>query len=89
MLKAKLLSHSYTLSTRMGRASRVVSEQRRQPDSLYGSNHSVKHPMMALRTQMDMGPARHALSQIVVSGEMVVFPPFGRLPGSPQKPESA
>jgi hypothetical protein len=88
MLKAKLLSHSYSISTRIGRASRAASGTARQ-DILYGPNHAVKYPLMALRTQMDMGPARHALSQIVVSGEMVVFPPFGRLPGSPQKPESA
>lgn len=88
MLKAKLLSHSYRLSTRMGRAARAVTEKAARQDILYGDNHAVKYPLMALRTQMDMGPARHALSQIVVSGEMVVFPPFGRLPGSPQKPES-
>jgi len=31
---------------------------------------------MALRTQMNLGPARHALAQMVVAGEMVVFPPF-------------
>lgn len=89
MLKANLLSHSYTLSTRMGQAARAVTDKAGRQNILYGVNHAVRHPIMALRTQMDMGPARHALSQIVVSGEMIVFPPFGRLPGSPQKPESA
>ncbi len=89
MLKTKLLSQSYILSTRMGRAARAVTDRAGRQNILYGVNHAVRHPIMALRTQMDMGPARHALSQIVVSGEMVVFPPFGRLPGSPQKPESA
>lgn len=89
MLKTKLLTHAHSQSTRIGRASRAVTDRAGRQDVLYGDNHHVKHPLMALRTQMDMGPARHALSQIVVSGEMVVFPPFGRLPGSPQKPESA
>ncbi|MFT5584982.1 MAG: hypothetical protein ACI9VR_002570 [Cognaticolwellia sp.] len=89
MLKAKLLSHSYTLSTRIGRAALALSNKAGRQNILYGTAHVVRYPLMALRTQMDMGPVRHALSQIVVSGEMVVFPPFGRLPGSPQKPESA
>ena len=88
MLKTKLLSEMHRQSTNMGRESCRLTKMAGRKDVLYGSNHSIKYPMVALRTQIDLGPARHALSQIVVSGEMVVFPPFGRLPGSQQKSES-
>lgn len=88
MLKTRLLSEMHHRSTSMGRESTRLTKAAGRKDVLYGENHGIKHPLVALRTQMDLGPARHALSQIVVSGEMVVFPPFGRLPGSPQKSES-
>lgn len=33
-------------------------------------------PLMALRTQSNLGPCRHALSQMVVAGTLTVLPPF-------------
>lgn len=46
-------------------------------------------PLMALRTQFEMGKVRHALSQRVVAGTMTVFPPFVPKPRpAPDEPES-
>ena len=53
---------------------------------LYGSRE-FKWPMIALKTSLDLGPARHALSQMVVSGEMIVFPPFVRPPPGKNTPK--
>lgn len=40
-------------------------------------------PLMALRTKSELGPCRHALSQMVVAGTMTVFPPFMSKPPVP------
>lgn len=40
-------------------------------------------PMMALQTQRELGPVRHAISQMVVSGTMTIFPPWVKPPAPP------
>lgn len=82
-LKSKPLSQAHALSTRWGRTATFLTRSAGHRDHLYGDQHSIKFPMMALRTSMELGPVRHALSQIVVSGEMVVFPPFVKPPPKP------
>jgi len=44
-------------------------------DLLQGKR-GIRFPLISLSTQRDMGPYRHALSQKVVGGTMVVHPPF-------------
>ena len=56
---------------------------RKQKDVLQGQR-GVRYPLMALTTQRSMGPARHALSQKVVGGTMVIHPPFERSKSSIQ-----
>lgn len=50
---------------------------RKQKDVLQGQR-GVRYPLIALTTQRSMGPARHALSQKVVGGTMVIHPPYER-----------
>jgi hypothetical protein len=50
---------------------------RKQKDVLQGQR-GVRYPLIALTTQRSMGPFRHVLSQKVVSGTMVIHPPFVR-----------
>ena len=56
---------------------------RKQKDVLQGQR-GVRYPLIALTTQRSMGPARHALSQKVVGGTMVIHPPFERSKSSIQ-----
>jgi hypothetical protein len=50
----------------------------RMRKNLLVGERGMKWPAMALhsQTQMTEGPVRHALSQMVVAGTMVVHPPF-------------
>jgi hypothetical protein len=52
--------------------------------ALYG-RRAVRFPLLALTTAQDMGPARHALAQRVVSGAMDIRYPFKpkRVPPAP------
>ncbi len=54
----------------------TLHDRRFSRDNILFGERGLKWPMMALRTQMELGPCRHALAQMVVAGEMVVFPPF-------------
>lgn len=45
-------------------------------DLLHG-DRQFGWPMAALSVQQDLGPVRHALSQMIVAGTMTVFPPIG------------
>lgn len=56
---------------------------RKQKDVLQGQR-GVRYPLIALTTQRSMGPARHALSQKVVGGTMVIHPPYERKKSSIQ-----
>lgn len=54
-------------------------------DLLYG-DRQFGWPLAALRAQQELGPVRHALSQMVVAGVMTVFPPWGpSMQGSAQQ----
>jgi hypothetical protein len=46
-----------------------------QRDLLHGGR-GTRRPLIAVATKKDLGPARHALSQMVVAGTMVVHPPL-------------
>lgn len=52
------------------------STPRFRGDLLYG-DRQFGWPLAALRVQQELGPVRHALSQLVVAGVMTVFPPWG------------
>ena len=56
---------------------RSKKQLRKQKDVLQGQR-GVRYPLIALTTQRSMGPARHALSQKVVGGTMVIHPPYER-----------
>lgn len=49
---------------------------------LYGQRR-FGWPLMALHTQRELGPVRHAISQMVVAGTMTIFPPFVKPPSPP------
>lgn len=53
-------------------------------DRLFGGR-GLRRPLIAVATKKDMGPARHALAQMVVAGTMVVHPPLkaGTGPATP------
>jgi len=68
------LTRSHAVPSRFLRSS--LHSRRFSRDNILYGERGLKWPLMALRTQMNLGPARHALAQMVVAGEMVVFPPF-------------
>lgn len=74
-------------------ARRLASPQHQQPgvrppDLLYG-RRALKKPLIALTTSRELGPCRHALSQMVVAGVMTT-PSFSvPLPVSPHVPNQS
>jgi hypothetical protein len=55
-------------------------------DRLFGGR-GLRRPLIAVATKKDMGPARHALAQMVVAGTMVVHPPLKAGAGPPPPAE--
>jgi hypothetical protein len=68
------LKYNHAMTARWIKQAMTFHDHLRR-DLLYGGR-ALRWPIMALRTSLDFGPVRHALAQMVVSGEMVVFPPF-------------
>lgn len=73
MIKRSVLCHEHTLATHLFRSATDLS--RRIRTAPFQGDRAIKWPMLALRTGMRMGPCRHALSQAVVAGTMIVQPP--------------
>jgi hypothetical protein len=73
-LNRSRLTRSHVVAGRFLRT--ALHRQRFCRDNILYGERGLKWPMMALRTQMELGPCRHALAQMVVAGDMVVFPPF-------------
>ncbi len=66
--------HGYDTATLLAR--QVDQRLARKADSLcMGMRHFGK-PMMAITAKQEMGPVRHALSQMVVAGVMTSHPPI-------------
>ena len=71
---ASLFRDVHVRSRRLGQ--RVVrSLAAARTDLLFGHQRGIKRPLIALTTKKEMGPVRHALSQMVVAGVMTVHPP--------------
>ena len=86
-LSRSRLTRSHAVTGRFLRTS--LHRRRVRRENILFGERGLKWPLMALRTQMDLGPARHALAQMVVAGEMVVFPPFVPNFPTPQAPKKA
>ena len=81
MLERSILCHDHERKSRfyelaIGRAKKMSS------CVLYGQRR-FGWPLMALHTQRELGPVRHAISQMVVAGTMTIFPPFVKPPVPP------
>jgi hypothetical protein len=63
----------WQISCRLGQ--RRTMDLTHERTRLYGV-HKMRYPLLALQVSQDLGPARHALSQRVVSGTMNVRYPF-------------
>ena len=75
------MRRAYRLSSRFHR---IALRNPLHADQLHGERNHV-WPMMALRTQPELGDCRHVLSQMVVAGTMSVFPPI-HISVSPNEP---
>jgi hypothetical protein len=72
---ASLFKDAHVRSRRLGqRVVRSLAEAR--SNVLFGDQRGIKRPLIALTTKKEMGPVRHALSQMVVAGVMTVHPPM-------------
>lgn len=81
MFKETPLLRDYERKARFHQLS--IERARKMSSVLLYGQRRFGWPMMALQTQRELGPVRHAVSQMVVAGTMTIYPPWLKPPEPP------